>query len=216
LALPILGLCGQDLTKAHDPLARVAWSTSFISRVLFRAEVALDAAAIIPLGRPLPDASSSLPASLSRERASHSPWRRSCETPSPSSHMRPCSRWGLPCHLRCRRRGGLLPRRFTLACRAPVSRRRDRWSFSVALSFAFPRPGVTRQRALWSSDFPPAALRLPACARRLVHDRRSPERHRRAQGDTAARRSQRYGRAASARRSRTNASAVTKGTTIRP
>ena len=31
--------------------------------------------------------------------------------------------------------------------------------FSVALSFAFPRPGVTRHRALRSSDFPPVALR---------------------------------------------------------
>jgi len=26
-----------------------------------------------------------------------------------------CSRWGLPCRLRCRSRGGLLPHRFTLA-----------------------------------------------------------------------------------------------------
>ena len=28
--------------------------------------------------------------------------------------------------------------------------------FSVALSSAFPPPGVTRHRTLWSSDFPPA------------------------------------------------------------
>ncbi len=37
---------------------------------------------------------------------------------------------------------------------------RDGWAavfFSVALSSAFPPPGVTRHRALWSSDFPPAA-----------------------------------------------------------
>src|SRR5258708_8051765 len=26
----------------------------------------------------------------------------------------PCSDWGLPCHVRCRTRGGLLPHRFTL------------------------------------------------------------------------------------------------------
>jgi len=31
--------------------------------------------------------------------------------------------------------------------------------FSVALSLAFPPPGVTRHRALWSSDFPPAMRR---------------------------------------------------------
>jgi hypothetical protein len=29
--------------------------------------------------------------------------------------IRSCSRWGLPCRLRCRRRGALLPHRFTLA-----------------------------------------------------------------------------------------------------
>ena len=28
-----------------------------------------------------------------------------------------CSRWGLPCHRRCRRRGALLPHHFTLAAR---------------------------------------------------------------------------------------------------
>src|ERR1700742_1616190 len=28
--------------------------------------------------------------------------------------IRSCSRWGLPCHLRCRRRGALLPHLFTL------------------------------------------------------------------------------------------------------
>jgi len=30
--------------------------------------------------------------------------------------IRSCSRWGLPCHRRCRRRGGLLPHPFTLTC----------------------------------------------------------------------------------------------------
>src|SRR5207237_8295826 len=29
--------------------------------------------------------------------------------------IRSCSRWGLPCRRRCRRRGALLPHRFTLA-----------------------------------------------------------------------------------------------------
>ena len=31
-----------------------------------------------------------------------------------SSHIWPCSGWGLPCHLRYRRRGALLPHPFTL------------------------------------------------------------------------------------------------------
>src|SRR5215472_17528016 len=35
--------------------------------------------------------------------------------------------------------------------------------FSVALSSALPPPGVTRHRALWSSDFPPA---VPRCLAR--------------------------------------------------
>lgn len=30
--------------------------------------------------------------------------------------IRFCSRWGLPCHIRCRRCGGLLPHPFTLTC----------------------------------------------------------------------------------------------------
>ena len=80
--------------------------------------------------------------------------------------MWPCSRWGLPCHLRYRRRGGLLPRRFTLTARA-IARERS-GLFSVALSSAFPPPGVTRHRALWSSDFP------PVLANRRSLDRRRP------------------------------------------
>ena len=37
------------------------------------------------------------------------------EAGSLSAPIRPCTGWGLPCRLRLRRRGGLLPRRFTLA-----------------------------------------------------------------------------------------------------
>jgi hypothetical protein len=43
------------------------------------------------------------------------------ERAAPSPPIWPCSGWGLPCHLRCRRRGALLPHRFTLAC-APFRR----------------------------------------------------------------------------------------------
>jgi hypothetical protein len=35
----------------------------------------------------------------------------------PAAPIRSCSRWGLPCHHRCRRRGALLPHPFTLAWR---------------------------------------------------------------------------------------------------
>jgi hypothetical protein len=56
----------------------------------------------IPLGRPLPDAS--------RDPPGRQPGNRPCAVPIWS-----CSRWGLPCRLRCRTRGALLPHRFTLA-----------------------------------------------------------------------------------------------------
>jgi hypothetical protein len=57
---------------------------------------------------------------------------------------RSCSRWGLPCRPRCRRRGALLPHRFTLTRRRfPVP---AGGLFSVALSLGSPPPGVTRHR----------------------------------------------------------------------
>ena|GEM_PF-4094387 len=40
-----------------------------------------------------------------------------CDVAIARPPTRPCSRWGLPCRFRCRKRGGLLPRRFTLASR---------------------------------------------------------------------------------------------------
>ena len=58
-------------------------------------------------------------------------------------HTWPCSRWGLPCHLRCRRCGGLLPRRFTLACRVD-SFEASRRAVSSLLHF----PSRSRDRAL--------------------------------------------------------------------
>src|SRR5215813_8195356 len=54
----------------------------------------------------------------------------------------PCSAWGLPCPRRCRRGGALLPHLFTLAVRR--RKRPEGGVFSVALSFASPRPGITR------------------------------------------------------------------------
>ena len=69
-----------------------------ISRVLSRA--------IIPLGCTSPCTSSSLPGSTRGSRAA------ACAACFP---IWPCSRRGLPCRRRCRRRGALLPHRFTLA-----------------------------------------------------------------------------------------------------
>jgi hypothetical protein len=65
---------------------------------------------VICLGWPSPATSSSLPAACPVGVGHTSPliW--------------PCSDWGLPCHRRCRRRGGLLPHRFTLTQRLPGGR----------------------------------------------------------------------------------------------
>ena len=53
-----------------------------------------------------------------------------------------CSRWGLPCHPRCRGRGALLPHPFTLATsRSPLG-----GLLSVALSLGLPPPAVNRHR----------------------------------------------------------------------
>jgi hypothetical protein len=70
----------------------------------------------------------------------------------------PCSGWGLPCHCCCQQRGGLLPHRFTLTS---CGRGLGGGLFSVALSVALRRPGVTWQPTLWSSDFP-RGLAAPA------------------------------------------------------
>jgi len=39
---------------------------------------------------------------------------RACAPKLRAAPIRSCSRWGLPCRRRCRRRGALLPHRFTL------------------------------------------------------------------------------------------------------
>ena len=57
--------------------------------------------------------------------------------------IRSCSRWGLPCRRRYRRRGALLPHRFTLAA-ANATRRGG--LFSVALSLGSRPPDVIRHR----------------------------------------------------------------------
>lgn len=106
------------------------------------------------------------------------------------SLMWPCSRWGLPCHLRYRRRGGLLPRRFTLSCR-----RRCLGGQVVSSLLHFPSrfrdralPGIVLcgARTFLPSRFAPLGFRLAE----LVHGRRSPVRHRPRQPGTSARRPQ--------------------------
>ncbi len=94
----------------------------------------------IPLGRPLPSASCDRP----ERRRGGTPGTPD-RSGAPAAPTWSCSRWGFPCRRRCRRRGALLPHRFTLAAR-PACRRRGGGVLSVALSLGSPPPGVTRHR----------------------------------------------------------------------
>jgi hypothetical protein len=57
----------------------------------------------------------------------------------------PCSDWGLPCRCCYQQRGGLLPHRFTLTLPPVFETVAPGGLFSVALSVALRRPGVTWQ-----------------------------------------------------------------------
>ncbi len=93
----------------------------------------------IPLGRASRHASRDQPG----RRGGNAPAARAFVRP-PAAPIRSCSRWGLPCHPRCRGCGALLPLRFTLArgellpCAGGL--------FSVALSLGSPPPAVGRHR----------------------------------------------------------------------
>jgi hypothetical protein len=75
-----------------------------------------------------------------------------------------CSRWGLPCRRRRRRRGALLPHPFTVTRRSETRAGR---LLSVALSLGSPPPGVTRHRVSMEpglsspGKLPGAAIRPP-------------------------------------------------------
>jgi hypothetical protein len=111
---------------------------------------AADAATMtaIRLGRRLPGASSNLPERL--VRTDPETWLR-------TAPIRSCSRWGLPCRFRCRKRGALLPHRFTLAA-GQTLRARGGLLFcgtvpGVAPAGRYPAPFVRGART-----FLPAAL----------------------------------------------------------
>jgi hypothetical protein len=112
----------------------------------------------IPLGRPLPSASCDRP-----ER------RREGPPGIPASGMPAaptwsCSRWGFPCRRRCRRRGALLPHRFTLAGR-PVFRDGPAVYFLWHFPWGRPRRALPGTVPPWSPDFPPSARRRKAAIR---------------------------------------------------
>ena len=92
---------GRQCTRSRNEIA-----SRPVSRVL---SGGCASATAIPLGRGLLRASSNQPG---RRRGSR--WAPACPSIR-AAPIRSCSRWGLPCRLRCRARGALLPHRFTLA-----------------------------------------------------------------------------------------------------
>jgi len=94
----------------------------------------------IPLWRRLPGASSNLPGRLIADIRSGTSF--ACAKQTRAVPIRSCSRWGLPCRFRCRKRGALLPHRFTLA----VTLAGSGGLISVALSLRLPSPDVIRHR----------------------------------------------------------------------
>jgi hypothetical protein len=93
----------------------------------------------IHLGRRLPGASSNLPG---RPDPDTGPGHHCLRADARAVPIRFCSRWGLPCRFRCRKRGALLPHRFTLT--SSLAGRGG--LFSVALSLRSPSPDVIRHR----------------------------------------------------------------------
>ena len=71
--------------------------------------------------------------------------------------IRSCSRWGLPCRRRCRRRGALLPHLFTLTAAT-----RCGGMFSVALSLGSRPPDVIRHRLSMEPGLSSPAIPDPA------------------------------------------------------
>ena len=101
----------------------------------------------IPLGR----------ASL---RASRDPPGRRSGNGSNTIPIWSCSRWGLPCRLRCRRRGALLPHPFNLA--AAFAGRRYAFCGAVpqvALGGRYPSPCFRGARTFLQPPRRPAAIR---------------------------------------------------------
>ena len=107
----------------------------------------LPSATAIHLGRRLPGASCNQPG---QQRGP-----RPAQRASPPRHAAPirfCSRWGLPCHLCCQRRGALLPHPFTLAAAGePASAVCFLWHFP----WGCPRRPLAATVDPWSPDFPP-------------------------------------------------------------
>ena len=129
-----------DRMRSLDAGNNVRWP---VSRVL-SISVAGDWMTI-HLGHPSPDASCNQPG-----RRPEAPCCQWLAPSQPAVPIRSCSRWGLPCQRRCRRRGALLPHRFTLA-RAEAQAVCSLWH----CPWGRPRRALPGTVSPWSPDFPP-------------------------------------------------------------
>jgi hypothetical protein len=111
-------------------------------------------ATAIHLGRPSLDASCNQPGQRRGPRPA-----LPANPPRHAAPIRSCSRWGLPCHLCCQRRGALLPHPFTLAAAGePASAVCFLWHFP----WGCPRRPLAATVDPWSPDFPPPVRSLAA------------------------------------------------------
>ena len=133
-----------------------------VSRVLYRPWAAerltLETVTAIPLGRPSPGVSCDRP-ERRREGPPDAAGSGSLRAAASAAPTWSCSRWGFPCRRRCRRRGALLPHRFTLAAR-PVARSGSAVCFLWHCPWGRPRRALPGTVPPWSPDFP-----LPAVAK---------------------------------------------------
>jgi hypothetical protein len=141
LASHFLKIGGGPVVSRRAPLVSISRP---VSRVL-SARAKRPRVTAIPLRRRLPGALSNLPGRPDPDIDPEALPRRREPRAVP---IRSCSRWGLPCRLRCRRRGALLPHRFTLTARSLPSAERD--GAAVCSLWHFPwaqhPPDVIRHR----------------------------------------------------------------------
>ena len=141
-----LDMCVRDQT-GPTPISREAVGGFFrgarrpVSRVLSAGE---------PAGRSfLWDTHCCVPRATNPDDEAEEPPGPGAEAPVPVVPIRSCSRWGLPCRRRYRKRGALLPHRFALTCKVAALPPPPRAGglFSVALSLGSPPPAVSRHRS---------------------------------------------------------------------
>src|SRR5262245_19110105 len=170
--LPLLWANDQDLQGATAPAGRrLGAPASLWLALVANAGVSRPISRVLSGGLPLRDGhSSGTPLARRLEQPTRAaagitpglPGAPAMKAHAPNlraAHIRSCSRWGLPCRLRHRRRGALLPHRFTLAPVGwPAGAVSSLWHFP----WGRPRRPLAATDNPWSPDFPPPR----ACGRK--------------------------------------------------